>query len=74
MCVSVFSNFSLLLKLFVCLLPYRLTTTGLTEGVTRVNQHNKDSSKNKDHLEVKVYEDEEEVNLLNTQESSHAFD
>ncbi|XP_042891846.1 protein GPR107-like isoform X2 [Penaeus japonicus] len=51
-----------------------LTTTGLTEGVTRVNQHNKDSSKNKDHLEVKVYEDEEEVNLLNTQESSHAFD
>ncbi|XP_063602592.1 protein GPR107-like isoform X2 [Penaeus indicus] len=51
-----------------------LTTTGLTEGVTRVNQHNKDTSKSKDHLEVEVYEDDEEVNLLNTQESSHAFD
>ncbi|KAG7154152.1 GPR108-like [Homarus americanus] len=49
-----------------------LTTTGLTEGITHVNQHNKKS--NKDHLEVEVFEDDEEVNLLNTQESSHAFD
>ncbi|XP_069946922.1 protein GPR107 isoform X2 [Cherax quadricarinatus] len=49
-----------------------LTTTGLTEGITHVNQHNK--KQNKDHLEVEVFEDDEEVNLLNTQESSHAFD
>ncbi|XP_071519774.1 protein GPR107 [Panulirus ornatus] len=49
-----------------------LTTTGITEGITHVNQHSKKQSK--DHLEVEVFEDNEEENLLNTQESSHAFD
>ncbi|XP_045605389.2 protein GPR107 [Procambarus clarkii] len=49
-----------------------LTTTGLTEGISHVNQHSK--KQNKDHLEVEVFDDDEEVNLLNTQESSHAFD
>ncbi|KAK7070701.1 hypothetical protein SK128_017988 [Halocaridina rubra] len=49
-----------------------LTTTGLTEGVTRVNQHGKEQTK--ETLEVEVYEDDEEMNLLTTQESSHEFD
>ncbi|KAG0724707.1 Protein GPR107 [Chionoecetes opilio] len=49
-----------------------LTTTGLTEGITQVNQHSKRQSK--DNVEVEVFEDDEEVNLLDTQESSHAFD
>ncbi|XP_050691342.1 protein GPR107-like [Eriocheir sinensis] len=49
-----------------------LTTTGLTEGITQVNQHGKRQSK--ENVEVEVFEDDEEVNLLNTQESSHAFD
>ncbi|XP_045115602.1 protein GPR107-like [Portunus trituberculatus] len=49
-----------------------LTTTGLTEGITQVNQHTKRQSK--DSVEMEVFEDDEEVNLLDTQESSHAFD
>lgn len=50
----------------------RLTTTGLTEGITQVNQHSKRQTK--ENVEVEVFEDDEEVNLLDTQESSHAFD
>ncbi|XP_064094540.1 protein GPR107-like [Macrobrachium nipponense] len=49
-----------------------LTTTGLTEGVTRVNQKGREPTK--ESLEVEIYEDDEEVNLLNTKESSHDFD
>lgn len=48
----------------------RLTTTGLTEGITHVNQH----GIKKSSMEVEVFEDDEEVNLLHTQESSHALD
>ncbi|XP_066959578.1 protein GPR107 isoform X2 [Macrobrachium rosenbergii] len=49
-----------------------LTTTGLTESVTRVNQKGREPTK--ESLEVEIYEDDEEVNLLNTKESSHDFD
>ncbi|KAK3860033.1 hypothetical protein Pcinc_033883 [Petrolisthes cinctipes] len=47
-----------------------LTTSGLTEGITQVNQH----GIKKSSVEVEVFEDDEEVNLLHTQESSHALD
>jgi len=49
-----------------------LTTTGLTETLTRVNQQRKEKEINTELIEV--YDDDEEIDLLNTRESSHAFD
>ncbi|XP_076060012.1 protein GPR107 isoform X2 [Oratosquilla oratoria] len=47
-----------------------LTTTALTEGVQRIKHQSKG-----DTLEVEVYQDDDEVNLLSTtKESSHAYD
>lgn len=53
-----------------------LTTTGLTETLTRVNQQGKGKDKEKElNMElIEVYDDDEEIDLLNTRESSHAFD
>lgn len=51
-----------------------LTTTGLTESLTRVNQKGKEKEKELSTELIEVYDDDEEIDLLNTRESSHAFD